>query len=412
MRVAFVVQWFPPEPGTFVSSSIAHGLADRGHDVHVLTGFPNYPTGRLMEGYPLRPYRRDRLSENLTVHRAPLFPSHDRSGLRRAANYLSFAAAASWVSWHSLPRPDVWLTYSSPATAALPALVAPHRLRAPHVLLVQDLWPDSVVESGLVSGRPAALAATVLSRFCDWAYRRADVVATISPGMAALLEARGVPHDKLAHVPNTLDASHLRPDVRPTARLKKELGLPDGRLFMYAGNLGELQGLDLLIEAFAATPEATLVLVGDGVLAPHLRELAGRLAATNVHFTGPQPPDQVGAYVAASDIQVISLRDTPLLRATMPSKTQTALAAARPVLAHAAGDVATLVDTVACGASATPGDRARTVAAIRALNAATEEELDAQGRAGRRYYEENFSPGAGIDRLERLLVQTARRWSR
>src|SRR5665647_2347722 len=91
MRIAFVTQWFPPEQGTFVAAAIADGLAERGHEVHVLTGFPNYPTGRLQVGYPLRPYRREIRSDRVVVHRAPLFPSHDASAGKRAANYLSFA---------------------------------------------------------------------------------------------------------------------------------------------------------------------------------------------------------------------------------------------------------------------------------------------------------------------------------
>ena len=125
MRIAFVTQWFPPEPGTVVASAIADGLAVRGHVVDVVTGFPNYPTGELQPGYPLQRYRRDERSERVTIHRAPLYPSHNTRAVKRMANYASFSASATWLTRSRLSRPDVWLTYSSPATAAVPALVAP-----------------------------------------------------------------------------------------------------------------------------------------------------------------------------------------------------------------------------------------------------------------------------------------------
>jgi len=403
MRIAFVTQWFPPEQGTFVAAAIADGLAARGHEVHVLTGFPNYPTGRLQVGYPLRPYRREIRSDNVTIHRAPLFPSHNTSAIKRMANYLSFGVSASWIARTKMPTPDVWLTYFSPATAALPALTVPRRLRAPSYLLLQDLWPDSVTDSGFVRGKLGRWIDAALHRFCNWTYRRSAGIGIISPSMADLLVERGVEPEKIHLLPNWVEDAHLLPDQAPTDALRRSLGLPEGRLFMYAGNIGELQGLEPLIEAFAKCPETSLVLVGEGVARASLQHLVISRDILNVHFVPSQPIDRIGEFIAAADVQVVSLRDTRLLRATMPSKVQSCMAASRPVLASAAGDVAELITSSESGIAVPPGDVPAAIDAIRRLHDTPDDMLLAMGRRARAHYELNFAPDVGVDRLESLL---------
>lgn len=403
MRVAFVTQWFPPERGTLVAAAIADGLAERGHQVDVVTGFPNYPTGKVYPGFQMRGYRRDHRSERVVVHRGPLYPSHNTNPALRVANYTSFAASSAWTSRRRIPRPDVWLTYSSPATAVVAAGTAPKRLRGPSCLIVQDLWPDSVMESGFVDGRVKRGIERLLTGFCDWTYRRSDAIGVISPGMRRVLVERGVDPRKVHDTPNWIDDGHLLPEQPANAELRMETGLPDGRLFMYAGNLGELQGLHPLVEAFGHCPEARLALVGDGVAKIDLERLVAAKRLTNVQFVAPQDTARVGRFIAASDIQIVSLKDNPLLRVTMPSKVQAALAAGRPVLAHAPGDVADLVVDSGAGLAAAPGDISATVSVIRELCAASPEELRRRGRVARRYYDQHFSPEAGARRLEDML---------
>jgi colanic acid biosynthesis glycosyl transferase WcaI len=405
VRVAFVTQWFPPEPGTLVASAIAYGLAERGHQVDVLTGFPNYPSGKLQDGYRLRPYLREVISGRVAVHRAPLYPSHDRSAVRRAANYITFAGAAAVIARLRLPRPDAWLVYSSPATAALPALLAPRAKRAPICLVIQDLWPDSVVESAFLHGPVERLVERGLGSFCNWSYRRATAIGVISPGMRLVLMKRGVNADRIFSTPNWVPDRLEHPNSPSAESARVALGLPAGRLFMYAGNMGELQGLEPLIEAFAAVPTARLVLVGDGVSRTRLQQLVEDRGIRNVSFRGSQPAERIAEYIAASDVQVVSLKDTPLLRATMPSKVQTALASGRPILAHAAGDVPHVVSEAKCGFACEPGNLSGTIAVIRSFMSLGQRDLVAMGQRGRAYYERHFSTTAGLNQLEHMLNQ-------
>lgn len=399
MKIGYVTQWFPPEPGAVVASAIATGLAGRGHEVEVLTGFPNYPTGKLMSGYPLRPYRRDSGPAGVRVNRAPLYPSHDTSAVKRSLNYLSFAAAAAVVGRATRMRPDAWLVYSSPATSVIPAARMLERHQAPIFLVIMDMWPDSVTGSGFVHGRASRIIERALTQFCDWSYRAAAGIGITSPGMRDLLLERGVPNEKIFDTPNWVDDDYLRPDLHVPIEQRRQLGLPDGRIFMYAGNLGELQGLDPLLRGFAERSAAQLVLLGDGVARRRLQTLAQELDAPNIQFLPQVPFDQVGRLIAASDIQLVSLQDTPLMRVTTPGKLQTALAAARPTLVHAAGDAARIVRDADAGWTARPGDHNGLLQAIDAALSASAEDLALYRRNARRAYEANYSAAVGPKRL-------------
>lgn len=398
MRIGFVTQWFPPEPGTGVAADIAAGLAVRGHEVEVLTGLPNYPTGRIQDGYPLRAYQIEQRGR-LRVHRCLLYPSHNRSVAQRAANYLSFAASATWAA-RRVPRPDVWLVYSSPATSALPALLTGRRRRTPVYLIIQDLWPDSVMDSGFLHSRSARMARWLLDRFCTWTYRQAAGIGIISPSMRTLLQDRGVAPPKIHHIPNPMPSVRSERTTAPA-----DLGVLSGRIFMYVGNVGQLQGLEPLLHAFRQVPEATLMIVGDGVDRERLQSLVESWGSVvNIHFLGAQPPEQAQELTASADILVVSLLDTSLLRATMPSKVQAALASGRPILAQAAGDVAALVERERCGWTAAPGDVSGLVTRIRTAAHASPTDLAQRGERGRAFAQRVFAPGAVAKDLETMLI--------
>ena len=406
MRIGVVTQWYPPENPAIAGRTMAHALADRGHEVHVVTGFPNYPDGVLYPGYSLRPYLRE-VDGDVTVHRGPLVPSHDRSAVRRATNYLSFAAGGTWAAAR-VPRPDAWITNGTPVTAAVPATVWSQMYGVPHAIVVQDLWPESVTESAFLGDRANRVVDTVLRPASTAIYRAADAVGVISPGMRGVLERRGVDPQGICYTPNAVGDSHLLTGRVDRAALRRTLGLPEnGLLFMYAGNLGELQCLDNLIAAFGAVPSAQLVLVGSGVARDRLAAQASALP--NVTVIDRQPLDKIGTYLAASDVQVVSLADSPLLRVTMPSKVQTSLAVGRPILAHAAGDAATVVEELGAGIATPPDDPARTRLAIESFARRARSELEQMGATAREAYERTYTPAKTGKRLESLLSTAVER---
>lgn len=403
MRIGFVTQWYPPEHGTGLSSSIAESLVDAGHTVDVLTGFPNYPTGRLYEGFKVRPYLRETVAPRLTLHRAPLFPSHDTSAVGRTTNYTSFALGSALVAQTSVPRPDAWLVYSSPATAALATLI-PGPKSAPTALLIQDLWPDSVFASGLLHRSQATKPVEkVLGWYCAATYRRARRIGVISPSMADVLIARGVPKSKIRYTPNWALNVPTSINLHPYSRRDRaQLGLPvEGTIFLYAGNLGPLQDLAQLVRNFPVQDTAQLVLMGDGIVRSQLMDLARPRA--NVHMMDAVTNSEVARYIANVDVLVVSLADSPLLRATMPSKVQSFLAHGRPILVHGAGDVADVVLSSGAGATARPGYAKELHSAVLELVQADVAARREMGRRARERYFEEFDRSVGVSRLLSMM---------
>lgn len=403
LRLAFVTQWYPPEP-IDVPESIARALHHQGLEVEVLTGIPNYPDGKVRPGFKTgRPARQ--ILNGLRVLRAPLYPSHDSSVVRRMLNYVSWAVSCSLFGQGVLRRADVALVYSSPATAALPSMVARRLWKTPYVLLVQDVWPDSIFASGFMNRRGAEKIRRLVDMFVRRTYAGAEHIVVISPGMADLLEDRGVPRGKISLVYNWLPESETRALAQKPDRTVRELvGIPDEcRVFIYAGNHGHAQALDALVQAFD-TPETIsghLVLMGDGVQKPHLQTLARGMS--RVHFLPSVGRAAAAALTRTADVHVVSLADEPLFSVTMPSKVQSGLAAGMPMLVVASGDPARTVVDSGAGVAAKPGDVTSIALAARTLLDLPEDALAAMGQLGARTYELEMARDVGAPRLAAII---------
>src|SRR5262245_33222552 len=149
MRVLLLTQFFDPEP-TLKGMAFARGLQRLGHEVEVLTGFPNYPGGAVYEGHEIVPWKTEEI-DGVRVNRVWLCPSHDRSAVRRVANYASFAMSAATIGPWRIRKPDVVYVHHPPPTISIPARAIRTLTGAPFVYEVQDIWPDTVSASGMMS---------------------------------------------------------------------------------------------------------------------------------------------------------------------------------------------------------------------------------------------------------------------
>lgn len=400
-RVGFICQWYPPEP-VMLPAEFPQGLKEVGWDVRVLTGYPNYPGGKVHPGYTNVAARRETL-EGLPVLRTPLYPSHDRSAVRRALNYLTWAASATVSSLSWLARTDVNLVYGSPITAAIPAF-AQKRLRGtPYVIQVQDLWPDSIFQSGFADRLPGPIN-RLLVKACDRIYREAAACVVISPGMAQILSSRGVSPERIHLIYNWAkgDSSPLPP---ATSGIRAKFGIAgDDRVLVYAGNLGPAQGLAHWIEAAKGIDGCHLVLIGDGIDKAALRDEATRLGAMNVHFHDPVASGEIQGLVSDADAQLVSLVDRTLFKVTMPSKLQAALASAAPVVVSVGGDASAVVAEAEAGVITTPDDISSMRSALLRFRSATKAELRQWGLNGRAYYDARMSKDAGLAALNGVLI--------
>ena len=406
MRILMLTQWFDPEP-TFKGLLFASALRAQGHDVQVLTGFPNYPDGHLYPGYHQRPYMRESM-DGVTVHRVPLYPSHDASPLPRVANYLSFAASATAASLF-VRRPDVVYLYHPPATAGAAALTLKYLRGVPFVVDVQDLWPDTLRATGMIDNG-------VTLRFVGWGmraiYSAAGHVIVLSSGFRQAI-ATTVGHRKVSVVPNWADESQMvmgdpdQPGVRDgDSSISNEVFT-----VLFAGTMGPAQGLETVLQAASQlrTERVQFALVGAGIDADRLQKAAEERGLDNVAFLPRRPVSAMSPLLAAADALLVHLRCDPLFEITIPSKTQAYLMAGRPILMGVQGDAADLVRAAGAGVVFEPENASALADAVRHLRAMGPEQRRELGRSGVRYYRDNLSLSVGSRAIGEVLSKVARR---
>ncbi|GAA3655972.1 hypothetical protein GCM10022202_15260 [Microbacterium marinilacus] len=391
-----VSQWFDPEP-TFKGLMFAKALRARGYSVQVLTGFPNYPGGRLYDGYRIKLFQREKV-DGVDILRVPLYPSHDASSLRRVANYLSFALAAA-VAALIVRRPAVAYVYHPPATVGIVAQVLKYVRGVPFVYDVQDLWPDTLRATGMVSGSPILGA---VGRYMKAVYRAASRVVVLSPGFRRLLAERGVPEGKLEVIPNwTYEPAGARTTAAPPAN--------DEFVVMYAGNVGAAQALEVVV---GAARELTgqgvrFDIVGDGLRLADVKRAAEAAGVDNVRFIGRRPAAEMDERLASADALLVHLRTDPLFEITIPSKTQAYLRAGRPILMGVRGDAAQMVEEAAAGVAFEPESASSLADAVRRLQALTPSARERMGASGQAYYAQRLALRVGTARFDEVLSEAS-----
>lgn len=395
MKVLLVSQYFWPE--TFGINALAHALRERGVELTVLTGKPNYPDGEVFAGHSAWGCRREEW-RGIEIVRVPLFPRGRKSGWRLAANYLSFVAAGlCFGPWLLRGRRfDAVLVYApSPILQTLPAIFLARLKRAPLALWVQDLWPESLAATGFVRNRKALAAVARVVRFI---YRHTDRILVPSEGFRAPIAALADDARKIRYYPNAwVDETAPAAADAPVAALAANIAA--GFSVVFAGNLGTAQALDTVIDAAEHLQRegspVRFFLIGSGSVSGWLATEVARRGMTNVELPGRFPPAAMPHFYAAASALLVSLRDEPIFALTIPSKVQGYLAAGRPLIAALNGEGARVVCEAGAGIACPAGDAvalATAVARLAALDADTRIEM---GENGRRYAVERFS----LDRL-------------
>lgn len=401
MRILVVSQYYPPE-NVPIPAEVARGLAERGHSVRVITGYPNYPKGEIFAGYRQR-WRGLESDGKVEVLRVPLYPDHSPSALRRMLNYLSFALSSASARGFA-KEADVVYVYATQMTAALGPWLWLVTGGAQYVLHVQDLWPDSITGSSLVDAKPGqGLIGGLITPWLGSVYRHAAAVVAIAPTMLRTLIERGVAPEKAHLVYNWAD--------EPAASGAAPTRTADGTTrILYAGNVGDMQDLETAVIAAheARDSGVHLTVLGDGVALPRIQQLAENLGCTNVEFRGQVPGDQVHRELRGADFALVCLKDLPVFRGTIPSKFQTALANGVPVITNVQGDLRQLVEREGLGFTADAEDP---TSLARAFEAASR--LDDLGRAElagrvREVFGHKFGLGAGVEQIERIASDAVR----
>lgn len=396
-----LTQWFEPEPA-FKGLAFARALRDSGLDVEVVTGFPNYPGGKVYPGYRIRMLQRE-IIDGIPVTRLPLYPSHDGSALRRILNYFSFAASASIYGLFRPRRPQVIYAYHPPLTVGVCASLIGLVRRIPVVLDIQDMWPDTLRATGMMSSDRVL---RIVGLVCDWLYRRVDRIVVLSDGFRRILLERGVPAAKIEVIQNWCDEAKI---ASPSSHGQVPEGFPSAACFrvLFAGNIGRAQALEAVLETAQlikpVAPDVVFIFLGNGIEVARLRELAAKRDIDNVVFFPAVPMEEVGGWLAAADALLVHLKRDPLFEITIPSKTQAYMAAGRPILMAVDGDAARLVSAAECGVLAESEHPSSLADAVLRLRSMPLEERQRLGQNGKRFYWDRLSLRTGASRFADLF---------
>lgn len=406
-RIILLMQFYDPEPA-YKGQQFAEAVAALGYDVEVVTGFPNYPAGKVYDGYRIRPLTRS-THNDIAITRLALYPSHDSSRLGRVLNYLSFLLSSFIYLTFWARRADLIYSYLPPVTVGLAAAGARLFRGTPVVVDIHDLWPDTLPATGMISN-PRLLGA--INMACNWMYRHVDHIILHTQGFRKTLTHRGVPLAKMTTVIGWTTENAPGTAAPPPPQAMQDL---PGLKVLFAGNIGKAQALETMIAAadlLARRGQAravTFCLLGSGLALAELQAQAERLHLTNVVFLPRVPPAEVGRWLAAADCLLVHLRDDPLFEITLPSKTQAYMLAGKPILMAVRGEAAELVTQAGCGLTATPQDPASLADAALTLANMSETERASLGQAGHDYYMQHLCLARGIARFAAVFEQIRRR---
>ena len=401
MKILLLTQWYPPEPGVLLQE-LAQTLQAKSHDVTVLTGFPNYPSGHLYPGYQLR-LRQHELLAGVRVVRVPLYMNHSLSSIKRVLNYVSFALSSSILGFWLVRRPDVIFVYHPPLTIGLPAWILSRLWNVRFVYQIQDMWPETLAATNMIKSRHVF---SIIGRFARWVYAKAHTILAISPGFERNLIDKGVSAEKVKVIPNWME-DDLSARAMPNMQLAQRLGLAGRFNIMFAGNIGEAQGLETVLKAAKLLEGFTriqFVFIGDGTALPILKRTAEAQLISNVRFLGRFSQEMMPELYALADVLLVHLRDDPLFRITIPHKILGYMGSGKPILAALAGDGADLVTAAGAGISCPPGNPEALAEAVKDFLKRSNEERKAMGESGRQTVQTHFSREVLIANIEKELI--------
>lgn len=398
-KILFVCQYFYPE--VFRGNDIAFHLAQNGHDVHVIAGIPNYPTGKFYEGYGIFKKRHELLN-GVRVTRLPICPRGNNK-IMLMLNYFSYLIVGCiYMLWHAM-----WHKYDmifcqqlSPVMMSMPAVVYKKFHKVPFYVWVLDLWPESLTAAGGINDK------NVLA-FFDWfvkkEYKWSNKILTSSRSFAQSILTYGDYKDKIVYYPQWSDS---------ISTLSKHLNLPipslpEGFKILFAGAVGEAHGMECNLQAALLTKEhkdIKWIIVGDGRKLPWVREFVKKYRLENTVYTlGRFPSETMPLFFEKADVMLVSLTDSPLFNLYAPAKISSYMASGRPIITCLNGEGREVVETAKCGWNLKAGDSEGLAKLVIELSKTDKAILDAKGKAGRLYYDEHLDKEKCLKKLDKIM---------
>jgi glycosyltransferase involved in cell wall biosynthesis len=387
MNILVVCQYYFPEP--FRISDICESLVQKGHNVTVLTGLPNYPEGRVLNDYRNFQKRKENINGVNIIRTFEI--GRGTSHIRLFLNYFSFALSASIKTFIIKEKFDVVLVNQlSPVMMAFPAIVYKKRMHVKILLYCLDLWPDSLIAGGI---KESSAIYNLFLKISRYIYRSADRILITSSMFKDYFENNlSMSSANIKHLPQYAE------DIYTTnTDIKKD----ENYHFVFAGNIGEMQSVETIIRAAGELRNEENIsfhIVGDGSALENCKKLASNLDLQNVTFYGRRPIDEMPRFYTLADAMLVTLKDNITLSYTLPGKVQSYMAAGKPILASINGETRRVIEEAGCGLCCNAEDHLKLAEMIMKFS-----KYDSKVEMGQRskdYYFENYSKEKFISKLE------------
>lgn len=400
MKILIVSQYFWPEE--FRVNDLALELQERGHEITVLTGNPNYPKGSFYSGYGFK--YSTQFYNGIKIERIPIIP-RGRNSFTLVLNYLSYLILGSiFALFHNKQYDKIFAVNFSPITAVYPAVFYKWRQKKQLFLWVQDLWPESVSSAGKMKSK---VVMSLLTKMVKHIYKNSDKVLVQSEAFIPSVKEKGVTKNQIRYMPNW--AEDLYSDPSNIFNLKYENVIPIGFKIMFAGNIGEAQDFDSILKAADITKhiqEIKWIIVGDGRKKSWVEGEIIRLGLQKTVFLlGRYPVSEMPSFFVHADIMLLTLKDEDIFSMTIPSKVQSYMAFGKPIAGMLNGIGAEVIQDADCGYVAMAGDYKSLARNIILSYNLESNILQEKGMNGKHFYNHNFSKRIIIDNLMQIFQE-------
>jgi glycosyltransferase involved in cell wall biosynthesis len=388
-------------------NDIAFEFTQKGYEITVITAIPDYPQGKFYNGYSLFRRRREFINK-VHIIRLPIIPRKKGKKIDLVLNYVSyFISALIFTFFHSYTdKYDmIFVHLTSPFFIGLPAVILKHQQHIPLIFWVLDLWPESLLAAG---GIKNGFIFNVQIKIVRFVYNNCDKILIGSRGFGKSICEKGNYDDKLIYFPNWAEDIIESNNIMDTRNIFPFCNfIEENFILLFAGNMGEAQNLDMLIEAANLVKEISnikWVFLGEGRKCIFLKNRVGKLnLEKNVFFPGRFPIETMPQFMKMADILLVSLKDEKIFNLTVPSKVQYYMSQGKPILAMLNGDGANLIIEANCGFCVPAGDYKKCAETVMKIYN-NRKILQSLGLNGKKYYEKYFGKKERIDQLEKIIT--------
>lgn len=392
-HILVISQYFYPEQ--FRINDICAEWVKRGYKVTVVTGIPNYPEGKFYNGFGLFKKRTDKY-KGIDIIRLPIVP-RGKNSIMLALNYLSFVVSGYLWNLTTSVKADYAFTFEvSPMTQALPGIWYAKKNKIPSYIYVQDLWPENLE---IIAGIKNQTILKYVGKMVDYIYANSDHIFTTSRSFVDSIVDRGVDAIKVKYWPQYAEDFYV--PIEQTSINKNVFDI------IFTGNIGEAQGLDILVDAAKTIKNnygidnITFTLVGNGRYKEHLRRTVyDNKLDDQFTFMDKKPAEEIPAILSESNVAFLSLNNNPVFSRTIPAKLQSYMACGKPILASADGETEKIIREAECGTATKSGDANELAKGIVKLYYMEPDKLNQLGKNGRVYYQENFEKNNLLDQMD------------